>query len=204
MQSIYLQFKLIHFRVVTHCNYRYHVECDRFKQIKRAASRRTHAVSQRTCEARVKRYSNTQSDQTDVRASIYEHPPFYKGEKKWDDNDTLLEVYKLQSNTPQNKAELKSIRITAVTQSNSQSIKRSSNLIKGQKSVNSPGSTPLRSSKMCSKVSTGLLGSRRSMSTFRSLSTRQGQCRASKIATLAKKMSSYRALSSADAEQKEA
>ena len=37
-------------------------------------------------------------------ASIYKHPPFYKGEKKWDDNDTLSEVYKLQSNTPQNKS----------------------------------------------------------------------------------------------------
>ncbi len=36
-------------------------------------------------------------------ASIYECPPFYKGEKKWDDNVTLLEVYKLRSNNPRNK-----------------------------------------------------------------------------------------------------
>ena len=36
-------------------------------------------------------------------ASIYERPPFYKGEKKWDDNDTLSEVYKLCSNNPKNK-----------------------------------------------------------------------------------------------------
>ncbi len=36
-------------------------------------------------------------------ASIYERPPFYKGEKKWDDNDTLSEVYKLHSNNPKNK-----------------------------------------------------------------------------------------------------
>jgi hypothetical protein len=36
-------------------------------------------------------------------ASIYERPPFYKGEKKWDDNDTLSEVYKLRSKNPKNK-----------------------------------------------------------------------------------------------------
>jgi hypothetical protein len=36
-------------------------------------------------------------------ASIYERPPFYKGKKKWDDNDTLSEVYKLRSNNPKNK-----------------------------------------------------------------------------------------------------
>ncbi len=36
-------------------------------------------------------------------ASIYERRPFYKGEKKWDDNDTLSEVYKLRSNNPKNK-----------------------------------------------------------------------------------------------------
>jgi hypothetical protein len=36
-------------------------------------------------------------------ASIYERPPFYKGERKWDDNDTLSEVYKLRSNNPKNK-----------------------------------------------------------------------------------------------------
>jgi hypothetical protein len=35
--------------------------------------------------------------------SIYECPPFYKDEKKWDDNDTLSEVYKLRSNNPKNK-----------------------------------------------------------------------------------------------------
>ena len=37
-------------------------------------------------------------------ASIYERPPFYKGEKKRDDNNTLSEVYKLQSINPQNKS----------------------------------------------------------------------------------------------------
>jgi hypothetical protein len=36
-------------------------------------------------------------------ASIYERPPFYKGERKWDNNDTLSEVYKLRSNNPKNK-----------------------------------------------------------------------------------------------------
>ncbi len=36
-------------------------------------------------------------------ASIYECPPFYKGEKKWDNDDTLSEVYKLRSNNPKNK-----------------------------------------------------------------------------------------------------
>jgi hypothetical protein len=36
-------------------------------------------------------------------ASIYERPPFYKGKKKWDDNDTLSEAYKLRSNNPKNK-----------------------------------------------------------------------------------------------------
>ncbi len=88
---------------------------------------------------------------------------------------------------PRTKAALKSIRITADIQSNSQSIKRSPNSIKGQKSVNSPGLTPLRISKMCSKDSTGLFGSRCSMSTFQSLSMWQGQCRARKTATPAKK-----------------
>ena len=37
-------------------------------------------------------------------ASIYERPPVYKGERKWDDNDTLSEVYKLRSNNPKNKS----------------------------------------------------------------------------------------------------
>ena len=41
-----------------------------------------------------------------MMASIYERPPFYKGEKKWDDNDNLSEVYKLQSNNPQNKSQV--------------------------------------------------------------------------------------------------
>jgi hypothetical protein len=36
-------------------------------------------------------------------ASIYERPPFYKGKKKWDDNNTLSKVYKLRSNNPKNK-----------------------------------------------------------------------------------------------------
>ena len=36
--------------------------------------------------------------------SIYKHPPFYKVTKPWDHNDTLSEVYKLQSNNPQNKS----------------------------------------------------------------------------------------------------
>ena len=31
----------------------------------------------------------------------------YKGEKKWDDNDNLSEVYILQSNNPQNKSQVK-------------------------------------------------------------------------------------------------
>jgi hypothetical protein len=116
-------------------------------------------------------------------ASIYERPPLYKGKKKWDENDNLSEVYKLQSNNPQNKNQVEihkdnggySIKFTVD--------KRSPNLIKGQKSVNSPGPTPLQSLKMCSKDSTGLPGSRHSMSTFQSLLTQQGQCRASKITT---------------------
>ena len=37
-------------------------------------------------------------------ASIYERPPFYKGERKWEDNETLSEVYKLRSNNPKNKS----------------------------------------------------------------------------------------------------
>ena len=55
------------------------------------------------CKAWVKRHSDEQSDQKDTMASIYKHPPFYKGEKKWDDYNTLSEVYKLQSNNHQNK-----------------------------------------------------------------------------------------------------
>ena len=87
---------------------------------------------------------------------------------------------------PRTKAVLKSIRIMMDTQSNSQSIKQSPNSIKGQKSVYSPGSTPLRSSKMCSKDNTGLLGSRCSTSTFWSLSMQWGQCQARRTATLSK------------------
>ena len=73
-------------------------------QIERAATQIECAATQRTCEARVKGHSDAQSDQNDVMASIYERHPFYKGEKKWEDNDTLSEVYKLQSNNPQNKS----------------------------------------------------------------------------------------------------
>jgi hypothetical protein len=36
-------------------------------------------------------------------AFIYKRPPFYKGEKKWDNNDTLSKVYKLRSSNPKNK-----------------------------------------------------------------------------------------------------
>ena len=37
-------------------------------------------------------------------AFIYKRPPFYKEEKKWDNNNNLSKVYKLQSNNPQNKS----------------------------------------------------------------------------------------------------
>ncbi len=60
-------------------------------------------MSQRTCKARVNRQLAAQSDEKDMMASIYKRPPFYKGEKKWDNNDTLMEVYKLRSNNPKNK-----------------------------------------------------------------------------------------------------
>jgi hypothetical protein len=41
----------------------------------------------------------------DNMASIYERVPLYKVVKAWDDNDpSLSEVYKLQSNDPQNKS----------------------------------------------------------------------------------------------------
>ena len=68
-------------------------------------------------------------------ASIYECPPFYKVEKKWDDNVTLSEVYKLQSNNPQNKS-----RVEIHKDNGGYSIiftvdKTISELVKGQKSV---------------------------------------------------------------------
>ena len=120
-------------------------------------------------------------------ASIYKHPPFYKGEKKNGMTTTpCRKSTSCRATITRTKTELKSIRITAVIQSNSQSIKRSMNSIKGQKSVNSPGWTPLRSSKMCSKDSTGLLGSRCSPSTFWSLLMQRGQCRARRTVTPAK------------------
>ena len=37
-------------------------------------------------------------------SSIYVRPLFYKVIRNLDDNDTLSEVYKLQSNNPQNKS----------------------------------------------------------------------------------------------------
>ena len=58
----------------------------------------------KNCNARLKRHLDAQSNQKDAMASIYERPPFYKGEKKRDNNNTLSEVYKLQSNNPQNKS----------------------------------------------------------------------------------------------------
>jgi hypothetical protein len=73
-------------------------------QIERAATQKERAASRRTCNAWLKRHLDAQSDQKDAMASIYERPPFYKGEKKQDDNNTLSEVYKLQSNNPQNKS----------------------------------------------------------------------------------------------------
>ncbi len=52
----------------------------------------------------IKTQKDARSDQNDAMASIYEGPPFYKGERKWDDNETLSEVYKLRSNNPKNKS----------------------------------------------------------------------------------------------------
>jgi hypothetical protein len=41
----------------------------------------------------------------DIMASIYERVPLYKVVKAWDNNNpNLSEVYKLQSNNPQNKS----------------------------------------------------------------------------------------------------
>ncbi len=116
-------------------------------------------------------------------ASIYKRPPFYKGEKKWVDNNTLSEVYNLRSNNPKTKTLLKSTRIMEVTPSSSPSTRWSPSLIREQRNVNSPGSTPSRSSRTCCRDSTWLRGSRRSTSTFRSPSTQQGQFRANKIVT---------------------
>ena len=40
-------------------------------------------------------------------ALIYKRPPFYKVQKDWENNDTLFECYKLQSNNPPNKSHVK-------------------------------------------------------------------------------------------------
>ena len=56
------------------------------------------AASQRTWEASVIICSAAQSNQSDAVASINEYLPFYELTKLWDDNETLSEVYKLQSN----------------------------------------------------------------------------------------------------------
>ncbi len=132
-------------------------------------------------------------------ASIYERPLFYKGEKKWDDNDTLLEVYKSQRNNPQNKSYIEIHNDNGGYYIQFTVNKTIPEFNKGAKKCDL---TWVDS--MCFKDSTGLPGSRRSMSTFWSLAARQGQCRASKIATPVKKLLSYQALSSVDAEQKEA
>ena len=58
-------------------------------------------------EASVIIRSAAQIDQSDAVASINEHLPFYKVTKPWDDNTTLSEVYKLQSNNSQNKRSVK-------------------------------------------------------------------------------------------------
>ncbi len=70
-------------------------------------------------QSTVKGHSDARSNQNNAIISIYEHPPFYKGKKKWDNNDTLSEVYKLGGNNPKNKTLLKSTRLTEVTPSGS-------------------------------------------------------------------------------------
>ncbi len=96
---------------------------------------------------------------------------------------TLSEVYKLRSNNPKNKNLVEihkdnrgySIKFTVD--------KTIPEFNQGAESANSPGSTPSRSSRICSRDNTGLRGSRCSTSTSRSLSTQRGQFRAIKIVT---------------------
>ncbi len=64
-------------------------------------------VIKRACEApeKLKRTREaTKATNSDAMASIYVRPPFYKGERKWDNNETLSEVYQLRSNNPKNKS----------------------------------------------------------------------------------------------------
>jgi hypothetical protein len=70
---------------------------------------RTCSVTKSKCsvtknvQSTVKGHLDLRSNQNEAMVSIYEGPPIYKGKKKWDNNDTLSEVYKLGSNNPKNK-----------------------------------------------------------------------------------------------------
>jgi len=70
-------------------------------------------------------------------ASIYEKPPLFKSQKTWNEKTILPEVYKLTSPNPNNKNKSKSTRIVDFMESNSPSIRRYPNLIKGQTKSNS-------------------------------------------------------------------
>jgi hypothetical protein len=86
-------------------------------------------------------------------ASIYEKVPLYKVVQAWDNNHpNLSEVYKLQSNDPQKKVALKSIRIMENMVLNLPSIKQSLSLTRELKNVTSTGWTLLWSLRMCSRA----------------------------------------------------
>ncbi len=147
--------------MVTHCNYSYIAW---IKQIKCAASRRTSKKDTQTLEA---------TKQT------LRHPSknIHLSTRCLNNGMTMTHCPKstiCRATIPRTKVELRSTRIMVSTQLNSLLIKRYPNLTKGQKSTASPGLTSLRSLKMCSKDSTGLPGSRRSMSIFQNLSMQQG------------------------------
>jgi hypothetical protein len=100
-------------------------------------------------------------------ASISKRVPIYKVVKAWDDND-LSEVYKLQSNNPQIKVALKSIRLMVNMVLSLPSVRQSLSLIKGLKYVTSHGQTPLWSLKMYSRAIIEWPGKRSFMSTLQS------------------------------------
>jgi hypothetical protein len=83
----------------------------------------------------------------DFMASIYERVPLYKVIKAWDNNNpNLSEIYKLQSNNPQNKSCIE------IQKDNGKygiefTIDKTIPIIKGLKNVTSPGQPSLWSLK---------------------------------------------------------
>jgi hypothetical protein len=148
--------------------------------------RKTKACTKRPAEssADVKRLTGeVVTPHPNNMASIFEKEPLYKVVKAWDDNNpSLSEVYKLQSNNLQNKSLVEihkdngnyGIKFTI-----NKTIPLSST--RELKNVTLTGQTPLWSSRMCSRAIKKQPGNKCFMSTSQSLLMQRCQYRLRKI-----------------------